>query len=76
METEDFGVRFEPNQRVRLNLAGFSSRGVTFHAAVTDALGTIIRRSLDSPPTYLVELSFSFRGLKEIEVPEDRIRAT
>ena len=66
---------FEPNQRVRLNLAGFTSQGVTFHAAVTDALGTIIKRTSDSPPAYLVELAFSFRGLKEIDVPEDRIRA-
>ena len=66
---------FEPQQRVRLNLAGFSSQGVIFHAAVTDALGTIIRRTSDNPPTYRVELFFSFRGLKEIDVPEDRIRA-
>ena len=67
---------FESNQRVRLNLAGFTFQGVTFHSAVTDALGTIIKRSSDSPPSYLVELAFSFRGLKEIDVSEDRIRAT
>ena len=65
---------FQPNQRVRLNLAGITVSGVTFHAAVTDALGTIIKKSSDDPPVYLVELLFSFKGLKEIEVPEGRIR--
>jgi hypothetical protein len=49
--------------------------GVTFHAAVTDALGTVIRKSSDDPPAYLVELLFSFKGLKEIEVTEERIRS-
>jgi hypothetical protein len=67
-------VLFQPNQRVRLNLAGLSVKGVTFHAAVTDALGVIVRKSSEDPPTYLVELLFSFKGLKEIEVPEERIR--
>ena len=66
---------FQPNQRVRLNLAGLMVGGVTFHAAVTDALGTIIRKSSEDPPAYLVELLFSFKGLKEMEVPEERIRA-
>jgi hypothetical protein len=66
---------FQPNQRVRLNLAGLIVGGVTFHAAVTDALGTIIRKSSENPPAYLVELLFSFKGLKEIEVPEERIRS-
>jgi hypothetical protein len=63
-----------PNQRVRLNLAGLMIEGVTFHAAVTDALATVIRRTSEDPPVYLVELLFSFKGLKQIEVPEERIR--
>ena len=63
-----------PNQRVRLNLAGMMIEGVTFHAAVTDALATVIRRTSEDPPVYLVELLFSFKGLKQIEVPEERIR--
>jgi hypothetical protein len=67
-------MAFTPNQRVRLNLAGLMIEGVTFHAAVTDALATVIRRATDDPPAYLVELLFSFKGLKEIEVPEGRIR--
>jgi hypothetical protein len=68
-------VLFQPNQRVRLNLAGLTVKGVTFHAAVTDALGTIVRNSSEDPPAYLVELLFSFKGLKEIEVPVERIRS-
>jgi len=68
-------MQFQPNQRVRLNLAGLTVQGVTFHAAVTDALGTVIKKSSENPPTYLIELLFSFKGLKEIEVQEDRIRS-
>ena len=67
-------MAFTPNQRVRLNLAGLMIEGVTFHAAVTDALATVIRRTSEDPPVYLVELLFSFKGLKQIEVPEERIR--
>ena len=67
-------MAFTPNQRVRLNLAGLMIEGVTFHAAVTDALATVIKKTSDHPPAYMVELLFSFKGLKEIEVPEERIR--
>ncbi len=67
-------MAFTSNQRVRLNLAGLMIEGVTFHAAVTDALATVIRRTSEDPPVYLVELLFSFKGLKQIEVPEERIR--
>jgi len=48
--------------------------GVTFHADVTDALGTIIKESSENPPAYLIELVSSFKGIKEIEVSGDRIR--
>jgi len=67
-------MAFTPNQRVRLNLAGLMIEGVTFHAAVTDALGTVIRQTSEDPSVYAVELLFSFKGLKQIEVPESRIR--
>jgi hypothetical protein len=67
-------MAFTPNQRVRLNLAGLMIEGVTFHAAVTDALATVIKRTSEDPPAYLVDLLFSFKGLKQIEVPEERIR--
>jgi hypothetical protein len=65
---------FVPNQRVRVNLAGLLIQGVTFHAAVTDALATVMKRTNDDPPAYMVDLMFSFKGLKQIEVPEERIR--
>ena len=48
---------------------------VVFHAAVTDAVGTIVRQVSENPPTYLVKLLFSFRGVDEVEVPQDRIVA-
>ena len=67
-------MAFSPNQRVRLNLAGLMVEGVTFHAAVTDALATVIRQTSEDPSAYLVELLFSFKGLRQIEVPEERIR--
>ena len=65
---------FQPNQRVRVNLAGLMIQGVSFAAAVTDALGTVVRKTSDDPPRYLVELMFSFKGIKEIEISEDRIK--
>ncbi|HKW97229.1 MAG TPA: hypothetical protein VJN43_05810 [Bryobacteraceae bacterium] len=65
---------FVPNQRVRANLAGLMIEGVTFHAAVTDALATIVHKTSENPPAYLVDLLFSFKGIKQIEVPEERLR--
>jgi hypothetical protein len=67
-------MAFAAHQRVRVNLAGLMIQGVTFHAAVTDALATIVRKSTEEPPAYLVDLLFSFKGLKQIEVSEERIR--
>ena len=66
---------FQPGQRVRLNLAGLFISGVSFGAAVTDAMGTIVRQISADPPRYLVKLLFAFKGLTEVEVPEDRIKA-
>ncbi len=66
---------FTDGQRVRANLAGMQAGGVLFHAAVTDAVGNIVRQTSQNPPVYLVRLLFSFKGVNEIEVPEDRIRA-
>ena len=65
---------FEPNQRVKVNLSGLTIKGVTFSQNVQEALGTIVQRVSGEPPTYLVELLFSFKGIKRVEVPEDRIR--
>lgn len=65
----------QPGQSVRVNLAGMQVQGVTFHAAVTDAVATIVRQTAENPPTFLVKLLFSFRGVSEVEVPADRIKA-
>lgn len=65
---------FQPNQRVRVNLSGMMIQGVSFAAAVTDAVGAIVKKTSEDPPTYLVELMFSFKGIKEVEVPEARIK--
>jgi len=56
-------------QRVRVNLTGLRVGSVVFQAAVTDAVGTIVRQVSQNPPTYLVKLLFSFRGVDEVEVP-------
>ena len=66
---------FQPGQLVRVNLAGLDAGGVTFQAAVTDAVGHILKQTSEQPPKYLVELLFSFRGVSQVEVPADRIRA-
>jgi hypothetical protein len=64
---------FQPGQNVRVNLAGMQVGSVSFQAAVTAAVGTIIRQTSENPPAYLVKLLFSFRGVNEVEVPADRI---
>ncbi len=66
---------FQPGQLVRVNLAGVDAGGVSFQAAVTDAVAHIIKQTSDQPPKYLVELLFSFRGVSQVEVPADRIHA-
>jgi len=66
----------QPGQAVRVNLAGLQSGSVLFHAAVTAAVGHILGQTSENPPKYLVKLLFSFRGVTEVEVPEDRITAT
>ncbi len=64
---------FKPGQLVRVNLAGMQVEGVMFQAAVTDAVGNVIKRTSEDPHKYLVRLLFSFRGVSEVEVPADRI---
>jgi len=67
---------FQAGQQVRVNLAGLRVKNVTFQAAVTDAVGHIVRRVSEAPPVYLVRLLFSFRGVDEVEVPAERIKAS
>lgn len=65
----------QPGQQVRCNLAGMMVGDVGFSGAVTDAIGTIVKQTSMDPPSYLVRLLFSFKGINEVEVPEDRIRS-
>lgn len=74
VEIQNGGV-FKEGQLVRVNLAGMQAGGVLFHAAVTDAIGNIVRQTSTNPATYLVHLVFSFKGVSEVEVPEERVRA-
>lgn len=60
---------------VRVNLAGVQVGSVLFHAAVTDAVGNIVKQTSQEPAKYLVRLLFSFRGVSEVEVTADRIKA-
>ncbi|MGB7081017.1 MAG: hypothetical protein WBD54_05195, partial [Candidatus Acidiferrales bacterium] len=66
---------FKEGQLVRVNLAGMQAGGVLFHAAVTDAIGNVVRQTSTEPSKYLVHLIFSFKGVSEVEVPEERVRA-
>ena len=68
------GVVFKEGQLVRVNLAGMQAGGVLFHAAVTDAIGNIVRQTSTNPSKYLIHLVFSFKGVSDVEVPEDRVR--
>jgi hypothetical protein len=73
MATPD--TKFQPGQMVRVNLAGMQVQGVLFHAAVTDAVGHVIRQTSEQPPKFLVKLLFSFKGVNEVDVPAERVRA-
>jgi hypothetical protein len=67
---------FEPGATVRVNLSGLQVGAVVFHQAVTAAVAKIIRQTSQDPPKYLVRLLFTFRGVSEVELPEDRILAS
>jgi hypothetical protein len=66
---------FQANQRVTVDLSNLTIRGVLFSQNVQKALGTVVRQVSSEPPIYLVELLFSFKGIKRVEVPEERMRA-
>jgi hypothetical protein len=66
----------QPNQRVKIDLSNMTIEGVSFSQNVSEALGTIVKQTSPDPPMYLVELLFSFKGIKRVELPEERIRAT
>ncbi len=62
-----------PGQRVKVDLSGMVVQGVAFSQNVREALGTIVQQTSAEPPVYLVELLFSFKGVRRVEVPEARI---
>jgi hypothetical protein len=66
----------EPNQRVTVDLSGLVIKGVSFSQNVKKALATVVQQVSTDPPVYLVELLFSFKGVKRVEVPEARIHPT
>jgi hypothetical protein len=66
---------FQPNQRVSVDLSNLTIKGVHFSQNVQKALGTVVEQMSSEPPVYLVELVFSFKGIKRVEVPPERIHA-
>lgn len=66
---------FRPDQRVKVDLSGMVVKGVAFSENVREALATIVEQTSADPPVYIVELLFSFKGVKRVEVPEERIRS-
>ncbi len=56
-------ANLQPGQSVRVNLAGMQTGDVLFHAAVTAAVGNVVRQTSENPAKYLVKLLFSFRGV-------------
>lgn len=65
---------FAPAQRVKVNLSNLKIQGIQFSQNVQEALGTVLEQTSTDPPAYRVELLFSFKGVKRVEVPEDRLR--
>jgi hypothetical protein len=65
---------FQPNQRVKVDLSGMTIKGVSFSQNVREAPGTVVQQSSVEPPVYLIELVFSFKGVKRVEVPQERIQ--
>jgi hypothetical protein len=66
---------FQSNQRVSVDLSNLTIKGVHFSQNVQKAPGTVVQQVSSEPPVYLVELLFSFKGIKRVEVPEERIHA-
>ena len=47
--------------------------GVHFSQNLREALGTVVRQVSAEPAVYEVELLFSFKGVRRVEVPAERI---
>ena len=65
---------YETNQRVKVDLSNLTFGGVHFSQNVREALGTVVRQISAEPLVYEVELLFSFKGVRRVEVPAERIR--
>jgi hypothetical protein len=63
------GSCFSRNQRVTVDLSGLVVQGVSFSQNVQKALGTILQQMSTDPSVYKVELLFSFKGVKRVDVP-------
>jgi hypothetical protein len=63
----------ESGQRVTVDLSGLVIKGVSFSGNVKKALGTVVQQVSVEPSVYLVELLFSYKGIKRVEVSEERI---
>ena len=65
---------YETNQRVKVDLSNLTIGGVHFSQNVREALGTVVRQISGESLVYEVELLFSFKGIRRVEVPAERIR--
>jgi hypothetical protein len=65
---------FATDQPVLVDLSGLTVHGVSFSQNVKQVPARIVRQVSTDPGVYLVELVFSFKGLRRVEVPEGRIR--
>ena len=57
------------------NLSGLVVQGVSFSQNVQKAIATILQQVSADPPVYKVELLFSFKGVKRVDLPEERIHS-
>ena len=64
---------YDSNQRVKVDLSGLTIGGVHFSQNVREALGTVVRQVSAEPAVYEVELLFSFKGIRRVQVPAERI---
>ena len=67
-------MAFQPGQRVKVDLSGLVIKGVAFSQNVREAPATIVQQTSEEPSVFLVELLFSFKGVKRVDVPQERIR--
>ena len=62
-----------PGQRVKVDLSRLTIQGVAFSENVREVFATVLEQTSMDPPIYRVELLFSFKGVKRVELPAERI---